>query len=189
VLAEISVDEQTWLPVQASGTPGFPLAVRISNTTAGAATMSTFDTEMVQLDVTGNTPFGPFRLRESPSRPSLGKHTIRPVPGGFRISSFFDVFLELSTDNGITWIPADRAIRVEASAPPAGPGALFITRNPASGKIRLQWLGNYQLQSSEPVAGMYSDVTSGVSFDGMISTYDVPTPLANTMFFRLRSEP
>ena len=128
-------------------------------------------------------------LRESPTRQSLGKHTIRPATGGFRISSFFDVFLELSTDQGVSWIPADRAIRVEASAPPPAPGALFITRSAQSGKISLQWLGNYQLQSADPIAGMYADVTTGVSFDGMISTYAVPTPPANAMFYRLRSGP
>jgi len=185
VTAEISIDGQTWLPIQATG----PLAVKILNTTTGAATLRTFDTEMLQLNLTGNSVFGPIMIRESPTLQSLGKHTIRPVTGGFRISSFFDVFLELSTDQGLSWIPADRAIRVESSAPPAAPGALFITRNAATGKIRLQWLGSYQLQGADPIAGMYSDVTAGVSFDGMISTYDVPTPLANAMFYRLRSGP
>jgi hypothetical protein len=185
VTTEISVDGQTWLQAQANG----PVTVKISNTTTGSASMSSFDTEMLQLDLSGQGVLGPFMIRESPSKQSLGKHTIRPSSGGFRISSFFDVFLELSTDAGATWIPADRSIRVEASAPPPAPGALFISKSPGSVKYRLQWLGDYQLQSSEFVTGVFSDVTAGVSFDGVISSYDIPTPLENTMFFRLRSGP
>jgi len=186
VTAEISIDGQNWGTAQATG----PLTVTISNTTTsatGTAGTNTFDTEMLQLDLSGVSAFGPFMLRESPTKQSLGKHTIRSDPRGFRISSFFDVFLELSTDGGASWIPADRSMRVQASAPPAAPGSLFISALPgtAGGGVHLQWLGSYPLQSSMTLDGPYATVAAAPSFDGMISTYDVPAPTTGTMFFRL----
>jgi hypothetical protein len=51
-----------------------------------------------------------MRLRESPTLASTGKTAISPTPGGsFVVSSFFDVFTELSLDNGATWSPSTSA--------------------------------------------------------------------------------
>jgi hypothetical protein len=73
---------------------------KIGNTTG------TFNTEMLSMNLSGNTPFGPLMIRESPTLPSLGVTTITGLGGGlFQISSFFDVFTELSLDGGQTWIP------------------------------------------------------------------------------------
>lgn len=50
--------------------------------------------EMLSMDLRGNSPQGPFRLRESPSRPSMG--SIRsPGFDTFPAQSFFDVFVEI----------------------------------------------------------------------------------------------
>jgi len=65
-----------------------------------------FDTRMLQLDVQGGTLPPPLRLRASLTQPSLGKTHIRPVPGGFMVSSWFDINTELSTDSGATWTAA-----------------------------------------------------------------------------------
>jgi hypothetical protein len=66
-----------------------------------------FDTEMLQLDITGgNLPPGVI-IRESPTLPSTGQTTITTIPGGFNIDSFFDIFTELSLDGGKTFTPAD----------------------------------------------------------------------------------
>ena len=58
--------------------------------------------EVLQCDISG-LPGAPM-LRESPTKQSLGKLHQAPAASGagFTISSFFDVFLELSTDGGIT---------------------------------------------------------------------------------------
>jgi hypothetical protein len=73
----------------------------------------TFDTEMLQMTLNGNSPFGPFMIRESPTLPSLGKTSITDIGGGmYHIDSFFDVFTELSLDGGQTWMPSDGGIRV-----------------------------------------------------------------------------
>ena len=63
-----------------------------------------YDNQMLILDVPG-LPFG-MKIRQSPIMASLGVTTIRPAPGGYWISSFFDVFTELSMDGGLTWIPS-----------------------------------------------------------------------------------
>jgi hypothetical protein len=65
-----------------------------------------FDTQMLQLDISGGTLPPQIQVRASPSQPSLGKTHIRPVAGGFMIKSWFDINTELSMDNGVTWIPS-----------------------------------------------------------------------------------
>ena len=66
----------------------------------------TFQTEMLSMAVSGVTPLGPFTIRESPTLASRGTTTIEDIGGGmYRISSFFDVFTELTVDGGQTWIP------------------------------------------------------------------------------------
>jgi hypothetical protein len=88
-------------------------------------TTGTFDTEMLQMNLIG----GGVMIRESPSRPSLGKTSITDIgpPGGggppddgYHIDSFFDVFTELSLDGGQTWIPKSgpRATRVHLGGVP-----------------------------------------------------------------------
>ncbi len=121
----MSFDQQNWFGVQATGT----VSVVMSNTTPNGSAMSIFDTEITQMKlVVPSGPTGSFMVRESPTKQSLGRHTIMPDPRGYRVSSFFDVFTELSTDGGVTWIPADRSIRMSASAPAAAPGTLFISK-------------------------------------------------------------
>ena len=67
---------------------------------------SVYSTEMTQLDISGGTLPAGMQIRESPTKASLGTTTILPAPGGgYTISSFFDVYTELSTDGGATWYP------------------------------------------------------------------------------------
>lgn len=180
VLLEISIDGNTWMPVQLTG----PVQVGISNTGTAASGLAVFNTEMLQLNLTGNSPFGPMRLRESPTRQSLGKHTLRPDPRGFRSSSFFDVSLELSTDQGQTWIPAARPIRVQAGAPAATPGRLFANRPAGAVGVLLEWLGDFPLLASQKVDGPFTPVT-GAQFDGLVSRFHLPPSAGGAMFFRL----
>jgi hypothetical protein len=176
---ELSLDGLNWFTAQANG----PASVTISNTTAVGSTTSTFNTEMVSLNLKGTTIFGTIYLRESPTKQSLGKHTIRSDPRGYRVSSFFDVFLELSTDN-VNWFPANRSIRVQASLPPAVPGSLFIKQDGIN--VVLQWQNNFILQSTTNLLSPFTDVldeqkqpvTSGVLTNPII-------PIEG--FFRLRS--
>jgi len=62
-----------------------------------------FDTEMLQLDITGGSlPMG-IMIRESPTRASLGRTSERVTGGGYQVESFFDIFTELSVDGGQSW--------------------------------------------------------------------------------------
>src|ERR1041385_8677368 len=69
--------------------------------------MRTFDTEMLSLSLSGGTLPSGVMIRESPSRPSLGRMKAKEKGNRTKCGSFFDVFLELSIDGGQTWTPAD----------------------------------------------------------------------------------
>ena len=80
--------------------------------TNDSAGVQTFSTEILQLDLSGGGQ--PVMLRESPTLHSTGQTKLRESPSkGYRVSSFFDVFLELSVDGGTTWTPADNSVRLE----------------------------------------------------------------------------
>ncbi len=80
-------------------------------------TTGTFDTEILSMDLTGTINLTiiqvPVLIRESPSLQSTGQTTITDIGGGqFRIDSFFDVFTELSIDNGVNWVPTVGSTRM-----------------------------------------------------------------------------
>ena len=83
-----------------------PAAVtfRVSSTQDDGATRY-FETEMLQLNISGGSLPAGMMLRESPSRQSLGRTSIRIAGTDFMTSSFFDIFTELSADGGQTWQP------------------------------------------------------------------------------------
>ena len=71
------------------------------------------------MELTGNVPgIGQVMLRDSPTLPSTGEHTLSPMapmggmPGMLKIDSFFDVFTELSLDGGMTWHEASGPLRM-----------------------------------------------------------------------------
>ncbi len=71
--------------------------------TATALGLETDDTEMLEISVSGGDLPAGMMVRESPTLQSKGKAYVRESPSKpSRISSFFDVFLELSLDNGAT---------------------------------------------------------------------------------------
>jgi hypothetical protein len=105
---------------QQAGGPPTPLeapaqcTVLVRHTKDDAAGTRYIETEMLALDISGGSLPAGVRLRESPTRPSLGRTTIRTFGGGgFGIDSFFDVFTEVSTDGGATWVPSPEPLRME----------------------------------------------------------------------------
>lgn len=83
-----------------------------------------YDTELLQLDLVGLNGLPPgvpeMRLRESPTKASTGKTSIRSLPGGqYLVDSFFDVFTELSLDGGQSWIPASGSMHLETVPEPS----------------------------------------------------------------------
>ena len=72
-----------------------------------------FDTEMLAMNLSATILGAPVRIRESPTLRSLGRTSIDDIGGGmFRIDSFFDVFTELSIDDGASWTPSDGSTRM-----------------------------------------------------------------------------
>jgi hypothetical protein len=74
-----------------------------------------FDTELLSLDLVGTSPVSSFMLRESPTLDSTGVTRVEGACFDFvcpavvlplRISSYFDVFTEISTNGGASWSPA-----------------------------------------------------------------------------------
>src|ERR1035437_6668397 len=62
------------------------------------------DAEITQMDFSASLPGASIMFRESPTLSSYGEAELRPGgSGGFQLSSFFDVFLEVSGDGGQTW--------------------------------------------------------------------------------------
>jgi len=54
-------------------------------------------------------------IRKDPNRRSLGSHVVETGPDGTTVDSFFDVWLELSTDDGQTWTAADVPVHLPFS--------------------------------------------------------------------------
>jgi len=104
--------------------PGDTAAASITGL-VDAPPLHTYATEMLALDLVG-LPFG-ARIRESPTRPSLGGHTVVGA-GPYQIDSFFDVFTELSLDGGATWIPSTDSVHIINPEP--GSLALLIGAAP-----------------------------------------------------------
>ena len=80
------------------------------------ATTGTFQTEILSMDLSGLT--GPVRIDPTidPIRMSTGHVTVlKREDGEFHIDSFFDVFTELSLDNGTTWMPSAGSTPLMAS--------------------------------------------------------------------------
>ena len=175
VMMELSLDGQTWSTVAASG----GVQTKITHA-SNVGSVAQFDTEMLALNLNGSAQFGSFMIRVSPTKQSLGKHTLRSSPQGFLVSSFFDVFLELSTDGGQSWVPSNRSIRVQVANPPCGAlGANPVVTKTAASVI-VSWSDpSYRLQyrSSLTDAGWtdLAGATSPVTF----------TEAAAPKFFRL----
>jgi hypothetical protein len=111
---QISVNGSPNQPTSSSGPVQTEVFNKIGQTTG------TFQTEMLQLSLNGNSPFGPYMIRESPTLQSLGQTKITDIGGGlFHIDSFFDVFTELSVDGGSSWIPSQGAAHVNLVPEPA----------------------------------------------------------------------
>lgn len=91
----------------------------------GSMSTTLFDyvlqTRYYQEQLTGLTAYlygGSLILRESPIQASTGFTEITPDgSGGYDITSFFDVFFEITSNGGITWIPANASVHIGIPEP------------------------------------------------------------------------
>src|SRR5258708_24421496 len=89
--------------------------------------LGTFNAQVTDFDFLGMFNGHPFEIRQNPSMATTGQTTINQVPGGmYQISSFFDVFAELSLDNG-SFVPGpERVSTLTAAAPEPGSAGLAL---------------------------------------------------------------
>ena len=158
---EVSMDGgMTWDPQQA------PATVMVLVTNTGT---QVYDTEMLSLDISGGTLPPGVHLRESPTRASLGRTSITPLPGGgYEIGSFFDIFTEISLDGQMTWAPSSGSHYVEVHELPPDSGMICgmkwedLNGNGVK-EPGEQLLAGWKIQATDVNTGqVYSAVTDAV---------------------------
>ena len=117
-----------------------------------------FQTEMLQLDLSGGNLPPNVRLRESPTLASIGQTTITPAAGGFMVSSFFDVFTEISLDGGNTWSPSSTPGHMELHIDSSNPLTFLVKPRYQGGEasfsvqtqLGLRYTVQYQTNLGDP---------------------------------------
>ena len=176
---EFSMDGVNYYPVTASG----GISMTISNTLSGGM----YSTEITAMNFNGTINGGQFSgvalgLRESPTIVSKGKTIIAPDPRGWRISSFFDVFTEISIDTNPNYTPASKSLRVQATMPAPMPQSIFVTQISKT-NIVLNWQNNLTLQGATDLRGPWADVPGPVLTGPYTNTIGTET---QAKFFRTR---
>jgi hypothetical protein len=114
-----------------------------------------FALEIVALNMTVNGAYGPAFVRESPTVASAGQLTATQTNGGYLISGFLNLNLEVSVDGGGTWYLSSPPVYLELSGPPGTPAILSVARANET-NVMICWStqagGNYQLQRKESVS-------------------------------------
>ncbi len=110
-------------PLSIAGTMEFTYFGRTLSTPLG-----TFNAQITDFDFAGMFNGHAFEFKQNPSMASTGQTTINQVPasGMYQISSFFDVFAELSLDNGAFVPGPERQTTVTAAAPEPGSAGLAV---------------------------------------------------------------
>ena len=93
------------------------MQIRLSHV-ADVSSNKIFETEILSMNLSGGTLPPGVMVRESPSKASLGRTSVRTMPSGYMISSFFDVFTEISLDFGATWASASEPVCLDFSSSP-----------------------------------------------------------------------
>ena len=125
---------------------------RITDCCGGGGGGGTYDTEMLSLNLTGQYQssggLAPLMIRESPTLASVGQHMVTPVGDGtFIISSFFDVFTELSLDGGNTFFPASSSFRLNIESVPE-PTTLLLACVGVTGVVLFRRRGKWMRKST-----------------------------------------
>ena len=133
-----------------------------------------YDAETTQFDVSGGGLPPSIHIRESPTLPSLGGATSAAAGGGgggYDVSSFFDIFTEITTDGGQTWSPATN-----------GPARLVLDRIAPSSEFasNLQPPPNSQYRSKRPCFSAYASafnvVFSNLTLRAFSDSFQPPAP-------------
>jgi hypothetical protein len=122
VTADVSIGGGSPIPMLFNPVP---MTVRMTHLVSLPG-VEVIETEMLALQLVG----GGVMIRESPTLQSHGQTTLTDLGGGLtRIDSFFDIFTELSLDNGQSWIPSN------------GPAHVTLTDMPEPATLGILGLG------------------------------------------------
>ncbi len=109
-------------PVSIGGTMDFTYFGRTLATPLG-----TFNAQITDFDFLGTFNGHAFEFKQNPGQASTGQTTVNQVPGTglYQISSFFDVFAELSLDSG-PFVPGPMRPSELTGAPEPGTAGLAV---------------------------------------------------------------
>ena len=91
--------------VSVGGSPGMPFTLTgpvsvIAYGRTNDSELGTFNTQMLSMDLTGSVAGHSVEVMLDPNQSTLGQTTIAASGNMFHITSFFDVFTEISLDHG-----------------------------------------------------------------------------------------
>ncbi len=116
--AEMDISYDGGLTYSHVNAPGLNTA-QITCRLGGDGVTEYYDTEMTQLDISGGGLLSNILLRESPTKASLGRTTVSANSTDNDCDSFFDIYIEVSTDGGASWLQTL-----------AGPGTVILNPLP-----------------------------------------------------------
>jgi hypothetical protein len=107
--------------------------------------LGSFNAQITNFDFMGTFNGHPFEVRQNPLMASTGVTTINQVsPGGlYQISSFFDVFAELSLDNG-PFVPGPPRHTTLSAVPEPASGGLAMVG--VFGLLGMAWRGRGRIR-------------------------------------------
>jgi hypothetical protein len=171
-----------------------PITMSVTiNKIADSTGVVLYETEVISMNFSSG---GGAMIRESPTKKSVGKIIVEQLASGYMISSFFDIFTEVSLDGGSSWSPSDNLLNIDLIYPSAYPFATNLMM-PLTGyrtnsgdeisfasifKIRSLVLNNFTSSFAPPVLGgtstnMFNGTASfDLSFDGGLSWSGVTAP-------------
>jgi hypothetical protein len=124
-----------------------------------------FETEMTALDISGGDLPSGVQIRENPAYTSPGRHSVRTGENVHRADSFFDVYFQLSTDGGQTWLPATNrplTLMLEVADP-----WIWMEKAGTNG-LRLFW--------PDPPEGYVLQQSTNLLFTSLWQTVTLPLP-------------
>jgi hypothetical protein len=178
VTFDISTDGINFIPATGTGT----VQILLVNTNPPAGTNGTsFYSQISALDITGTSGVGTFRLRQSTSKLSPGKHIVQTNDtGNFKIGGYFDTAMEYSFNNGLTYRPANRPIRLQQEVVTICTNTPLLTVGLSGHVVTVTWSNtSYRLQGANSISATNNWVNLPYS-----SPYIFNVPAAYC-FFRL----
>ena len=172
----ISSDGSYFIPATATGTN----IVQISNTNSPVGDATVYSTIVQQLNVSGSSGIGTFKLRQSPTKVSSGKHIVEPTGSGtFKIGGYFDLALQ-NAFGAVYKDTTNGTIRVEQNVVACGApnAAMFVTKT--NSLVTITWPDStYRLQGT-------LSLNPPVTWVNISGTSPVTMPRTNSFeFFRL----